>query len=62
MFRSHVFFAVDAKAEIADLQNQITSLKEKNAILEKTNQHVRFSCIFLQNSFIVTIALCILIT
>ncbi|KAF3428780.1 hypothetical protein E2986_04483 [Frieseomelitta varia] len=31
---------VDAKAEIADLQNQITSLKEKNAILEKTNQHM----------------------
>ncbi|XP_053974384.1 centrosomal protein of 152 kDa-like isoform X2 [Hylaeus volcanicus] len=30
---------VDAKAEIADLHNQITSLKEKNAVLEKTNQN-----------------------
>ncbi|XP_076676804.1 uncharacterized protein LOC143373430 isoform X3 [Andrena cerasifolii] len=31
---------VDAKAEIADLHNQITSLKEKNAVLEKTNQNM----------------------
>ncbi|XP_034189267.1 uncharacterized protein LOC117608360 isoform X1 [Osmia lignaria lignaria] len=31
---------VDAKAEIADLHNQITSLKEKNAVLERTNQNM----------------------
>ncbi|XP_012147643.1 uncharacterized protein LOC100883073 isoform X3 [Megachile rotundata] len=31
---------VDAKAEIADLHNQITCLKEKNAVLEKTNQNM----------------------
>ncbi|XP_032690124.1 putative leucine-rich repeat-containing protein DDB_G0290503 isoform X2 [Odontomachus brunneus] len=31
---------VDAKAEIANLQMQMESLKEKNAILEKTNQNV----------------------
>ncbi|KOC67365.1 Centrosomal protein of 152 kDa [Habropoda laboriosa] len=31
---------VDAKAEIVDLHNQITSLKEKNAVLEKTNQNM----------------------
>ncbi|XP_014479713.1 PREDICTED: centrosomal protein of 152 kDa-like isoform X2 [Dinoponera quadriceps] len=31
---------VDAKAEIAGLQMQMESLKEKNAILERTNQNV----------------------
>ncbi|XP_076176249.1 uncharacterized protein LOC143151220 isoform X2 [Ptiloglossa arizonensis] len=32
---------VDAKADISDLHNQITSLKEKNAVLEKTNQNTK---------------------
>ncbi|XP_012527288.1 centrosomal protein of 152 kDa isoform X2 [Monomorium pharaonis] len=31
---------VDAKAEIANLQMQMESLKEKNAVLEKTNQNI----------------------
>ncbi|XP_076300857.1 uncharacterized protein LOC143219010 isoform X2 [Lasioglossum baleicum] len=31
---------VDAKAEIADLQNQIALFKENNAILEKSNQNM----------------------
>ncbi|XP_020292386.1 putative leucine-rich repeat-containing protein DDB_G0290503 isoform X1 [Pseudomyrmex gracilis] len=31
---------VDAKAEINDLQNQIKSLEDKNAVLEKTNQNI----------------------
>ncbi|XP_012216958.1 putative leucine-rich repeat-containing protein DDB_G0290503 isoform X2 [Linepithema humile] len=31
---------VDAKTEIADLQMQMESLKEKNAVLEKTNQNI----------------------
>ncbi|XP_017880531.1 centrosomal protein of 152 kDa isoform X2 [Ceratina calcarata] len=31
---------VDTKAEIADLHNQIASLKEKNSVLEKTNQNM----------------------
>ncbi|GAB1862967.1 Centrosomal protein of 152 kDa [Camponotus japonicus] len=31
---------VDAKAEISDLQRQMESLKEKNAVLEKTNQNI----------------------
>ncbi|XP_011863695.1 PREDICTED: centrosomal protein of 152 kDa-like isoform X2 [Vollenhovia emeryi] len=31
---------VDAKAEIADLKNRMTSLKEKNAVLERTNQNI----------------------
>ncbi|EFN84425.1 myosin heavy chain, skeletal muscle isoform X2 [Harpegnathos saltator] len=31
---------VDAKADIADLQIQMESLKERNAVLEKTNQNV----------------------
>ncbi|XP_076650675.1 uncharacterized protein LOC143357887 isoform X2 [Halictus rubicundus] len=31
---------VDAKAEIADLQNQIALFKEKNAVLEKSNQNM----------------------
>ncbi|KYN34657.1 hypothetical protein ALC56_11146 [Trachymyrmex septentrionalis] len=31
---------VDAKAEIADLQTQMKSLKERNAVLEKTNQNI----------------------
>ena len=39
-----LFFLVDAKAEIADLQTQMKSLKERNAVLEKTNQNVR--CVF----------------
>jgi len=39
-----IFFLVDAKAEITDLQIQMKSLKEKNAVLEKTNQNVR--CVF----------------
>lgn len=57
-----MFLVVDAKAEIADLHNQITSLKEKNAVLEKTNQNVRLPCTILNNGFIVTIALDALIT
>lgn len=57
-----MFLVVDAKAEIADLHNQITSLKEKNAVLEKTNQNVRLPCTILNNGFIVTIALDVLIT
>lgn len=57
-----MFLVVDAKAEIADLHNQITSLKEKNAVLEKTNQNVRLSYTILNNRFIVTIALDALIT
>lgn len=35
------YFTVDAKAEIMDLQGQMASLKEKNAVLETTNQNVR---------------------
>lgn len=31
---------VDAKAEITDLQMQMESLKEKNTVLEKTNQNI----------------------
>ncbi|XP_018396585.1 PREDICTED: centrosomal protein of 152 kDa-like isoform X2 [Cyphomyrmex costatus] len=31
---------VDAKAEISDLQMQMKSLKERNAVLEKTNQNM----------------------
>ncbi|XP_011637731.1 centrosomal protein of 152 kDa-like isoform X1 [Pogonomyrmex barbatus] len=31
---------VDAKAEITDLQMQMESLKERNAVLEKTNQNI----------------------
>jgi len=40
-FKSLIFL-VDAKAEIADLQMQMKSLKERNAVLEKTNQNVRY--------------------
>lgn len=36
-------FSVDAKAEIANLQIQMKSLKERNAVLEKTNQNVRYT-------------------
>lgn len=56
-----MFLAVDAKAEIADLHNQITSMNEKNAVLEKTNQNVRLPCT-IYNGFIITIALDALIT
>lgn len=41
-----ILFSVDAKAEIGNLQNQIKSLEEKNAVLEKTNQNVRYIYMF----------------
>lgn len=37
-----LIFLVDAKAEITNLQMQMESLKQKNAVLEKTNQNVRY--------------------
>ncbi|CAK9818693.1 Centrosomal protein of 152 kDa [Anthophora plagiata] len=43
---------VDAKAEIVDLHNQITSLKEKNAVLEKTNQNITEELNVARNSVI----------
>lgn len=43
-----VILSVDAKAEIADLQMQMESLKEKNAVLEKTNQNVKSSLLEFQ--------------
>lgn len=42
---------VDAKAEIATLQLQMESLKEKNAVLEKTNQNVKYIFALYSNSF-----------
>ncbi|XP_076636098.1 uncharacterized protein LOC143349067 isoform X2 [Colletes latitarsis] len=43
---------VDAKAEIVDLYNQITSLKEKNAVLEKANENTTVELNVARNSVI----------
>ncbi|EZA57904.1 COP1-interactive protein 1 isoform X2 [Ooceraea biroi] len=46
----HAF--VDAKAEIADLQMQMESMKEKNAVLEKTNHNITEELNIARNSVI----------
>lgn len=44
--QTELIFSVNAKAEITDLQMQMESLKEKNTVLEKTNQNVKYISAF----------------